>query len=94
MFVDSTRKRLIPGAIPTLNLPKKKFDAEPQPRWEIQRQEMPTKKTRVYKHLDEFKRAIARTKLSSWSRKETEHHCTLEYFDSQHATPLYSTVQK
>ncbi len=71
-------------------MPKKTFDAEPEPRREIQRQETPHKKTRVYKHLDEFKRAIARTKLSSWSRKETEHHCTLEYFDSQHATPLYT----
>ena len=29
-------------------------------------------------------------KLSGWSRKETEHTFTLEYFDSEHAIPVYS----
>ena len=29
-------------------------------------------------------------KLSGWSRKETEDTFTLEYFDSEHAIPVYS----
>jgi hypothetical protein len=28
--------------------------------------------------------------MSGWSRKETEHDFTLDYFDSEHAPPLYS----
>ncbi len=84
-----------PEAVPTLNLAKKLFESDKQPRRIIQRHETEKRgetqsKARVYKHLDDFKSAIACVKLSGRSRKETKESFTLEYFDSEHAVPLYS----
>ena len=31
LIADATRKRLLPGAIPTLNLPQKSFETETKP---------------------------------------------------------------
>ena len=87
---------MTPGAIPTLNFQKKSFDSETQSRKKSERHETPIEpstsgiKSKVYKHLDDFKSVISRVKLSGWSRKETEHDFTLDYFDSEHALPLYS----
>ena len=61
-FTDATRKRLLPGAIPTLNLPQKSFETETKPRRPLKRHETdegsPAASTskessRVYKHLDD-----------------------------------------
>ena len=38
-IADATRKKLLPGAIPTLNLPQKTFETETKPRREIVRLE-------------------------------------------------------
>ena len=38
-FTDATRKRLLPGAIPTLNLPQKSFETETKPRRPLKRHE-------------------------------------------------------
>lgn len=95
-IADATRKKLSPEAVPTLNLPKKLFESDKQPRRIIQkhetdeRSETQSKVTRVYKHLDDLKKAIARVKLSGWSGKEMEDTFRLEYFDSEHAIPVYS----
>ena len=54
--------RLLPGAIPTLNLPQKSFETETKPRRPLKRHETdegsPAASTskessRVYKHLDD-----------------------------------------
>ena len=67
------------------------FESDKQPRRIIQRRETEkSSETQIIKHLDDFKSAIARMKLSGWSRKETQESFTLEYFDSEHAIPLYS----
>ena len=39
LFTDATRKRLLPGAIPTLNLPPKSFETETKPRRPLKRHE-------------------------------------------------------
>ena len=80
-IAESTRKILLPGAIPTLNLPQKSFETQSKPRRKTERTET-TKElattsrataSRVYKHLADFKRKVTAVKLSGWSRKEREH---------------------
>ena len=72
---------MLPGAIPTLNLPQKSFETETKPRRPLKRHETdegsPAASTskessRVYKHLDDFKRRVTAVKLTGWSRKEHE----------------------
>ena len=99
-IADATRKKLLPGAIPTLNLPQKTFETETKPRRELVRLETnvdspSTSKqssVKVYQHLNEFKRKVATVKLSGWSRKEYEQHFVLEYADTKHALPVYSVT--
>ena len=92
-------KKLLPEAIPTLNLPQKSFQTETKPRREVVRLETDTdsastskQSSKVYHHLDEFKRKIAAVKLSGWSRKECEQHFVFEYVDTKHALPVYSVT--
>ena len=99
-IADATRKKLLPGSIPTLNLPQKTFETETKPRRELLRLETnvdspSTSKEssiKVYQHLNEFKRKVATVKLSGWSRKEYEQHFVLEYADTKHALPVYSVT--
>ena len=98
-IADATRKKLLPGAIPTLNLPQKTFETETKPRREIVRLETDAgcsstskQSSKVYQHLNEFKRKVAAVKLSGWSRKEYEQHFVLEYADTKHALPVYSVT--
>ena len=91
-IADATRKKLLPGAIPTLNLPQKTFETETKPRREIVRLETDAgcsstskQSSKVYQHLNEFKRKVAAVKLSGWSKKEYEQHFVLEYADTKHA---------
>ena len=90
-IADTTRKKLLPEAIPTLNLPQKSFQTETKHRREVVRLETdmgsasPSKQSsKVFHHLDEFKRKIATVKLSGWSRKEYEQHFVFEYVDTKH----------
>ena len=101
LITDATRKRLLPGAIPTLNLPPKSFETETKPRRPPKRhethQESPAASTskessRVYKHLDDFKRRVAAVKLTNWSRKEHEQKFIFEYFDGKHTLPVFSVI--
>ena len=98
-IADATRKKLLPGAIPTLNLPQKTFETETKPRREIVRLETDAgcpstskQSSKVYQHLNEFKRKVAAVKLSGWSRREYEQHFVLEYADTKHALPVYSVT--
>ena len=99
-IADATRKKLLPGAIPTLNLPQKTFETETKPRRELVRLETKVdspstskqSSVKVYQHLNEFKRKVATVKLSGWSRKEYEQHFVLEYADTKHALPVYSVT--
>ena len=99
-IADATHKKLLPGAIPTLNLPQRTFETETKPRREIVRLETDVgcsstskQSSKVYQHLNEFKRKVAVVKLSGWSRKEYEQHFVLEYADTKHALPVYSLTQ-
>ena len=101
LFTDATRKRLLPGAIPTLNLSQKSFEKETKPRRPLKRHETyegsPAASTskessRVHKHLDDFKRRVAAIKLNGWLRKEYEQRFIFEYFDCRHALPVYSLI--
>ena len=92
---------MLPGAIPTLNLPQKSFETETKPRRPLKRHETdegsPAASTskessRVYKHLDDFKRRVTAVKLTGWSRKEHEQKFIFEYFDDRHALPAYSLI--
>ena len=100
-FTDATRKRLLPGAIPTLNLPQKSFETETKPRRPLKRHKpdegSPAASTskessRVYKHLDDFKHRVTAVKLTGWSRKEHEQKFIFDYFDDRHGLPIYSLI--
>ena len=98
-IADATRKKLLPGAIPTLNLPQKTFETETKPRREIVRLETDAgcpstskQSSKVYQHLNEFKHKVAAVKLSGWSKKEYEQHFVLEYADTKHALLVYSVT--
>ena len=93
---------MIPGAIPSLNLPKKSFQSESASRRKLEchtessaassTSETETVSNRVYKHLDDFKRKVSKVKLSGWSRNEREQDFVIEYFDGKHALPVYSVT--
>ena len=96
-----SRKRLLPGSIPTLNLPKKSFESEPSTsrrvleRHATDEEESTSTLTRpqssiVYKNLDDFKKKVDKLKLVGWSRTSAENHYVLEHFDGKHALPVYS----
>ena len=103
LITDATCKRLLPEAIPTLNLPQKSCDTETKPRKPLKCHETDeglqaatpstsNESSRVYKHLDDFKRTVAAVKLTGWLRKEHEQKFIFEYFGGRQALPIYSLI--
>ena len=92
--LDSSRKTLVPGAVPTLNLPVKSFEsAPPTPRRVlIKHTPSPTnvKPKVIYKSLDDLKAKADRLTLIDWRKIASEGTYVLEYYDGKHALPLYS----
>lgn len=93
--LDSSRKRLVPGSISTLNLPKKSFEDTPSTsrRVLLKRPAASSSSSQpkvLYKSLNDFKSNADRLLLTGWSRKSDENFYVLEYFDDKHALPLYS----
>ena len=92
-LIDSSRKTLVPGAVPTLNLPAKSFESAPSTsrRVLVKRTLPDVEKPKVlYKSLDDFKTKADRLLLTGWRRNASEDTYVLEYFDAKHALPFYS----
>ena len=98
---DVSRKRLLPGSIPTLNLPKKSFERDPEETSSLRKSpkrqhssgessSSSTQSTIVYKNLDDFKAKVEKLKMVGWSRKVGENDYVIEHYDGKHALRLYS----
>lgn len=88
-FLVSTRKRLVRGAVPTLNLPVKSVTPTPvTPRREPVRQEigMPV----VYKNLKQFRTKIFNVKMVGWSKTEETDSVVFEFLHPIYALPKLS----
>ncbi len=90
-FVVSSCKRLVRGAIPTLNLPVKSIPATPvTPRRKVIRQPINLPVPVIYQNLDQFKRKILPLKLKGWSKIEDEDSVVFEYYTLPFALPKFS----
>ncbi len=91
-FVVSSRKRLVRGAIPTLNLPVKSIAATPPvtPRHKVIRQPINLPVPVIYQNLDQFKRKILPLKLKGWSKIEDKDSVVFEYYTLPFTLPKFS----
>ena len=82
-----TCKRLVPGAIPTLNLPEKSIPSTSTsaPRRELVRHEL--KRKPYYTSLDDLKKKAEKLKLTGWSKSVSEKYATLVLWDEIYALP-------
>ena len=90
LCLDHLSKTLKPGSIPNINLPKKSHE-ESKPstsRGVIEKKELVP--SRAYKNINDLKSNVSKLVLKGWSRKDDDNACTLDYYDSKHALPLYS----
>lgn len=88
-FSVSKLKRLVSGAVPSLNLPIKTIPPTTEaPRRDIVRHkiDMPI----VYQNLEDFKKKIFRLKLTGWSKREVDDTMVFEYPDQVYALPKFS----
>ena len=85
--IVSTCKRLVPGAIPTLNLPEKSIPSTSTsaPRRELVRHEL--KRKPYYTSLDDLKKKAEKLKLTGWSKSVSEKYATLVLWDEIYALP-------
>jgi len=89
-----TCKRLVPGAIPTLNLPEKSIPSTSTsaPRRELVRHEL--KRKPLYTSLDYLKKKAEKLKLTGWSKSVNENNATLVLWDEIYALPkLVVTIE-
>ena len=89
-----TCKRLVPGAIPSINLPEKSIPSTSTtaPRRELVRQEPKPKPS--YSSLEDFKKKVEKLKLTGWTRSVNENNVTFVLWDEIFAVPkLYVKVE-
>ena len=87
----SKRKRLIRGAIPSLNLPVKSVPVPPvQPRRELVRQQIGLPVPVVYRNLEHFKKKILSLVMKGWSKTEDEDHVVFDLFHAPYILPKFS----
>ena len=84
-IVDS-RKKLLPEAVPTLNLPSKSVESRPvllTPRRVLQKEASATETREVpkYKDLTSFKKRLEKLKLEGWVSEIKEEEVCIKYFD-------------
>ena len=87
-----TCKRLVPGAIPTLNLPEKSIPSTSTsaPRRELVKHELTPKSQ--YTSLDDLNRKVERLKLTGCSRTVNENNVTLVFWSGLFALPKLSVT--
>ena len=93
-IVDS-HKKLLPEAVPTLNLLSKSGESRPvllTPRRVLQKEASATETREVpkYKDLTSFKKRLEKMKLEGWVSKIKEEEVCIKYFDLKHALPKYA----
>lgn len=82
----STRKRLVPGAVPTLNLPVKSIPTSTTTaRRELVRHELD--KPIVYHNLDNFKKRVLSLKMKGWLKTENEDSVIFEFWNPTFSLP-------
>ena len=95
----STRKRLLPNAVPTLNLTTKTIQSNPvavTPRRQLERGEpslastSQENETMTYKDLDNFIAKIKNLKLEGWVTTIKDEEVWVKHFDLEHALPKFS----
>ncbi len=76
-----TCKRLVAGAVPTLNLPEKSIPptTSSAPRRELVRQELKPKPQ--YSNLEDLKKKVEKLNLSGWTRKVDANNVKFALFD-------------
>ena len=85
-FLASIRKRLLPGAVPSLNLPVKSIPSSATTtRRELVRQELG--KPVVYHNLESFKKRILKIKMKGWIKIENEDSIIFEYWNPKFSLP-------
>jgi hypothetical protein len=79
-FLASTRKRLVPGAVPSLNLPVKSTPTSATTtRRELVRHQLD--KPVVYHNLESFKKRILGLKMKGWLKTENEDSVIFEFWN-------------
>ena len=101
----SSRKRLLPEAVPTLNLPTKSVESSPvTPRQLIKKFEPPSPKTSqssspltqgstmsmIYRDLDSLKAKMKNLKLTGWVTNVKDEEIWFKHFDLKHVSPKFS----
>ena len=92
MCLVPTCKRLVPGAIPTLNLPEKSIPSTSTnaPRRELVRHELKLKPH--YTSLEDLNKKVERLKLTGWSKIVNEDNITLKFWNEVYALPKLSVT--
>ena len=87
----SKRKRLIRGAIPSLNLPIKSVPVPPvQLRRELVRQQIDVPVPVVYHNLEHLKKKILPLVMRGWSKTEGEDSVVFDHFHTPYTLPKLS----
>ena len=85
-FLASTRKRLVPGAVPSLNLPvKSTTTSATTTRRELVRHQLD--KPVVYHNLESFKKRILGLKMKGWLKTENEDSVIFEFWNPTFSLP-------
>ena len=96
MVIVPTCKRLVAGAVPSLNLNEKSIPsitstaAENQSRREIVRHELKPKP--CYSSLEDLKKQVQKLKLTGWNRTVEEDNLIFELWDETFALPRISVT--
>ena len=95
MVIVPTCKRLVAGAVPSLNLPEKSIPststaAESQSRREIVRHELKPKP--CYSSLEDLKKQVQKLKLTGWNRTVDKDNLIFELWDESFALPRVSVT--
>ena len=86
-------KRLVAGAIPTLNLPKKNTPATTSssvPRRELVRQELAPKPQ--YSNFEDFKKKVNKLKLHGWTKNVKENNANFVLCDEEFTLQKFSVT--
>ena len=91
-FTAGKRKRLVVGAIPTLNLPVKTISPSPvTTRRELVRPELAVAVPVVYRNIEHFRKKILALKLRGWCKTENnDDNVLFELFNPTHILPKLS----
>ena len=101
LHLETGKKTLKLGALPTDNLPKKSVETtKPSERRQLSYHERnPTQTTNdqpklVYRNLDDFIKKLSRTATiqNNWNVKSTSYKCSMKYFCKPYSIPKYEIV--